>query len=340
MTFLPVRFRTRPVAALALFVLMVTTAALPPVASAAANSKTKKVWPTPKQYVELLGKGLDVDWAKTPSGESAYSAVAPQKFRTRGLGHVRIRVTTETKLSHIDRVVNDSLKAGLVPVLAYQADGFKNDPSDANLAAVVTWWKTAAKRYADISPKLSFDLIVEVTDALNNNQAQLNVLYEKTVAAIRVTNPKRMIFISPRVRSDPANLAELKIPSKANGYLAGEWHFYASGPSKTNAKKLWTTGSEAEKQLIRDKIALAQKWTANTGVPTWVGAWMAGNYNEGDDYTPEEQTVFATFTSCELDRARIPYAVNSDTKFYDRDANVWIDKLAPVLDAIIQPTCA
>ena len=29
-----------------------------------------------------------------------------------------------------------------------------------------------------------------------------------------------------------------------------EWHFYASGPDKTNEKKLWTTGTDAEKKLI------------------------------------------------------------------------------------------
>ena len=32
-----------------------------------------------------------------------------------------------------------------------------------------------------------------------------------------------------------------------------EWHFYASGPDKINEKKLWTTGTDAEKKLITDK---------------------------------------------------------------------------------------
>jgi hypothetical protein len=303
----------------------------------------KRAWPTPRQYVDSLGKGLDVDWAKDRKGIAAYSAAAPTAFRKRGLGHVRIRVTSEltaTQQRHIDRILSDSLKAGLVPILAYQADDFKNDPSNANLDRVVAWWSTAAKRYANVSPKVAFDLIIEVTDALNDNQPQLDALYEKTVTAIRISNPKRMIFISPRVRSDPANLADLKIPSQANGFLAAEWHFYASGPSKTNPKKLWTTGTDAEKQIIKDKIAAAQKWSASTGFPTWVGAWMAGNYNDGNDYSPAEQVVFATFTSCELDRARIPFAVNSDTKFFDRNKNAWIDELAPVLDAILRPACS
>ena len=69
-------------------------------------------------------------------------------------------------------------------------------------------------------------------------------------------------------------MSELKIPSAHNGYLMAEWHFYASGPDKINEKKLWTTGTDAEKKLITDKIQTALAWQQQTGIPTWVGAWM------------------------------------------------------------------
>lgn len=58
-----------------------------------------------------------------------------------------------------------------------------------------------------------------------------------------MTNPDRIIMISPRLRSDPNYLQ--KIPSAHNGYLMAEWQ-------------------------------------NQTGIPTWVGAWMPGNYNKGD----------------------------------------------------------
>ena len=44
-----------------------------------------------------------------------------------------------------------------------------------------------------------------------------------------------------------------------------EWHFYASGPDKINEKKLWTTGTDAEKKLITDKIQTALAWQQQTG---------------------------------------------------------------------------
>ena len=73
-----------------------------------------------------------------------------------------------------------------------------------------------------------------------------------------------------------------------------------------------------------------------TDIPTWVGAWMPGNYNDGDDYSIDEQVVFAEFMTASLVNAQIPFAVNSDTKFYDRKTNNWIDNMLPVFNAIFK----
>ncbi|MGL4818931.1 MAG: glycosyl hydrolase family 5, partial [Bacilli bacterium] len=112
------------------------------------------------------------------------------------------------------------------------------------------------------------------------------------------------------------------------------WHFYASGPSKTNPRKKWTTGTPAEKKLITDAIQSALAWQKKTQIPTWVGAWMSGNYNDGNHFSPLEQSRFAAFMRSELDKAKIPFAVNSDTKFYDREKNVWISEMRLVWKAI------
>ncbi|MDZ7935306.1 MAG: cellulase family glycosylhydrolase [Emticicia sp.] len=100
---------------------------------------------------------------------------------------------------------------------------------------------------------------------------------KKTVTEIRQKNPQRIIFISPVLRSAPENLKDLKIPTQHNNFLMAEWHFYASGPDKTNENKKWTTGTEAEKELIRNKIKIAKEWSTRTGILTWVDAWMPGN---------------------------------------------------------------
>ncbi|WP_408625490.1 cellulase family glycosylhydrolase [Crassaminicella thermophila] len=163
---------------------------------------------------------------------------------------------------------------------------------------------------------------------------KLNELYEKVVTEIRKISPTRIIIISPRIRSGADYLKELKIPTKSNGYIMAEWHFYASGPSKTNEKKLWTTGTEEEKQLITNKINIALEWQKNTGIPTWVGAWMPSNYNDGNDYSINEQVKFAKYMSKQLYNVGIPFAVNSDTKFYNREFNKWVEETQPVFESI------
>lgn len=178
------------------------------------------------------------------------------------------------------------------------------------------------------------DLIIEPSDAINKLPDRLNQLYEQTVDAIRESNPYRIIMIAPRLRSDPNYLSELVIPSKHNGYIMAEWHFYASGPDKTNEKKKWTDGNDNEKQLINDQIKTALNWQESTGVKVWVGAWMPGNYNKGNDYSVQEQAEFAAYMTSALTQAGIPFAVNADTKYYDAVNNEWIDEMKPVIKAI------
>ena len=63
---------------------------------------------------------------------------------------------------------------------------------------------------------------------------------------------------------------------------------------------------------------------------------MPGNYNDGDDYTIPEQVEFAGCMTDRLTAAGIPFAVNSDTKFYDREAGRWVEEMIPVRDRIYQ----
>ncbi len=282
---------------------------------------------TPVAYQKYLGKGLDVDWSKTTDGKEYYNEKTVIDFKNAGIDHVRIRIigpANEETFKYLDKQIDDCIKNGVIPVIAYQADEFKKNPSQENIDKVVKWWGTVAERYKDKSYLLAFNLIIEPSDNLNGKPDVLNNIYEQIVTEVRKTNPSRIIMISPMYRSDPTYLKDLKIPTKHNDYLMAEWHFYAAGPEKNNSKKQWTTGTKYEKQLITDKINIALKWQKETGIPTWVGAWMPGNYNTGNSYSIKEQIAFSNYMTTSLENANIPFAVNSDTKFYDRKTNKWI----------------
>ena len=186
---------------------------------------------TPAQYQSMLGSGLDVDWSKTSKGAVSYSKQAVKDFAEQGFSHVRIRVKDDISdrlLSQLSTQVNDCLENGVIPIIAYQAKEFKENPTLDNLNKTVKWWEGIAEHFKNYSDSLSFDILIECTDKLNKNQKMLNLLFENSVAAIRKSNPQRIVFISPIVRSSPENLKYLDIPTKANGYLMAEWHFYAS----------------------------------------------------------------------------------------------------------------
>ena len=296
---------------------------------------------TPQDYVMQMTVGVDVNWASFQKSINAYSAREPADFRAAGFDHVRIRTgrpATPDFLDYLERVVQDTLVAGLTPVLAY-APALNQDPSPAAVERAVAWWKAVAERFADYPPQLSFDLFIEPGKHMNDHLDVLRDYYRRALATVRQTNPTRVIFLAPRHAAHPEFLPELDGLFATDRYLAAESHFYASGPSKKKEKRLWTTGTAAEKALIEEQIKYAVSWRQRTGVPVWVGAWMPGNYNKGNDYTPAEQVVFTRYMACSLRAARLPYAVNADQKFYDINKNTWISEMKPVVQEIINPRC-
>jgi len=328
-----------------------------PTISRQPTSTTEAI--APYTYQKMLKVGMDVDWCKTKEGrfyahKSHQEGVnVPLLFKQRGLSHVRIRIkdsifSDPTLLQEIKDMVDDSVKAGITPIIAYQAHEFKDDPtSDEVLNGVVEWWKKVATTFKDYPYTIGYDLIIETTKEVKKHNDRLNLLYDRVTKAIRKIDPKRIVIVAPNKISNPYELPKLTVPIPTD-YMMVEWHFYAAGPKKHNPKKQWTTGTQREKKLITDKVDFAYNWSKEQSIPTWVGAWMANNYNEvnqnnklpdgapaGGEYSIEEQKVFARFMRESLVSRGIPYAVNSDTKFFNRKTNQWYGSMSGVLDVIL-----
>ena len=58
-------------------------------------------------------------------------------------------------------------------------------------------------------------------------------------------------------------------------------------------------------------------------MPLWVGAWMAGNYNKGNDFDMVEQAQFGSFMARALEHYDMPWSINAGNKFYDYWNYVW-----------------
>lgn len=294
----------------------------------------------PCDYQQMLKKGIDVDWwgRSEKNKYGAYSETAVKRFAQQGIKHVRFRLHhyhfTDEDFKRLFSQINTCMQNDLIPIIAFSAKPYKENPNVREHEKVVEWWKRMAEKCKNLSPMVSFNLIVEPSDQVKKDVEELNSLYEDCVTAIRKTNPKRIVFIAPPKLSHPEGLKDLKIPSMGYGYLMAEWHFYAAGPSKSNDKKRWTTGTAEEKQKIKKSIKVAVDWQKETGIYTWVGAWMPGAYNKDDNYSVKEQTEFASFMTQQLDKHGVPFAINADHHFYDYKAEQWIPKYKDLLNTI------
>lgn len=294
----------------------------------------------PRDYQQMLKKGIDVDWwgRSEKNKYGAYSETAVKRFAQQGIKHVRFRLHhyhfTDEDFKRLFSQINTCMQYELIPIIAFSAKPYKENPNAGEHEKVVEWWKRMAEKCKNLSPLVSFNLIVEPSGQVKKDVAELNSLYEDCVTAIRKTNPKRIVFIAPPKQSHPEGLKDLKIPSMGNGYLMAEWHFYAAGPSKSNDKKRWITGTAEEKQKIKKSIKVAVDRQKETGIYTWGGAWMPGAYNKDDNYSVKEQTEFASFMTQQLDKYGVPFAINADHHFYDYKAEQWIPKYKDLLNTI------
>ena len=76
---------------------------------------------TAAQYVQQLGVGMNVDWARTDRGIREFDPLVVRDYKAKGLTHVRIRVAgepTEARLIHLRKlpIRLTSIKKTPVPV--------------------------------------------------------------------------------------------------------------------------------------------------------------------------------------------------------------------------------
>ncbi len=310
---------------------------------------------TASEYVRLLGVGINVDWLTFRRVNEFYfmwrgeGINVPAVFRIAGFRNVRIRVSGDvvgnaSLLREVREVVDDCLRAGLIPVLTYTADEVRVNPTDSEAQEhFIRWWATVAEALRDEPYTLSYDLMIESSHNIRDYPGILNKLYAGAIEAIRKVDKFRVIILTAPDSSSPFHLNELKLPEWGK-YIIVEWHVYAGGPCPKKGVK-----EPYNKTLIREAIAAALNWSERTGVPTWVGAWRPNCYlkhgkQKLPDGAPEgilpeaEALNFTRFMAEELRRAGIPYDINADELFLNYETLNWYPSQERILEAALNPT--
>jgi len=278
------------------------------------------------QYQKNLGIGINADWANQPKDIEYYTSKIPKDFKKKGFNTVRLRIdfyqcrkdknnpkkriiqkrpyTDKEYLSIVKKMVNDCIANNLNVVLSYGACKYKENPSIQNENELINHWILLAKTFKNYPFTLSYDLIIEPGRRLNRKYDLLNDFYKKAYKAIRKIDKKRIIMWAPTRRSNPRFLSKTWYP-KNDKYIMAEWHMYAAGPKPDY------------KRVIPIKTKIAYQWSLKHHIPTWMGAWMPGNYNHGNTYTLKQQIKFSIFMIQNLAKYHIPFAINADKQFYN-----------------------
>ena len=297
-----------------------------------------------------MGIGVDVDWVNYPRIRSLYmewrsrGVNIPALFRQQGFTTARIRVsgdvTRDPRLLHdLETVVNDTLRAGMVAVIAYTGGGVMEEPWNRSAwRSFIDWWRTVAETFRNYPPLLAYDLVIEPSGPLGCSPELLSRLYNETIEAIRSIDPTRVIIVAAPCRSSPFMLRDLRV--RADNYTMGEWHIYASGP---RPKPPYYNTS-----LIDSAIKAAKQWMNKTGAPTWVGAWRPERYPKQKwmhhrcwdgslcpQTPPDTALKFTKEMATRLCAAGIPFAVNAGHHLLDYQRLQWYPTKRWIIDTIM-----
>lgn len=285
-------------------------------------------------YQKMLRLGIDVNWAQFSWLIKDYNSSFPKIFSDIGFKTIRLRFdftdkvlenfdNNKTKyLNYLKKIVNDCETSNLNVVLANGASEFKENPNDETLNNLINNWMFIAKGFKSYPYNVSYNFIIEPGKNLKQHNDLLNEFYQSLYSKIRSFDKKRILIWAPNYISNPYYLPQTWYP-KNDKYVMAEWHMYAAGPKE---------GYEDE---IPQKTKFAYDWSIKNQIPTWVGAWMPGNYNKGDTYTIYEQIKFSKLMINTLKKYHIPSAINADTQFFDYDNFKFREDRIEVLKTII-----
>lgn len=192
-------------------------------------------------------------------------------------------------MTRVETAVDKLIAKGFLVVLDMhhyrQLDG---DPLDANEASVavnvledrfVAMWSQIAERFRDRNDRLVFELYNEPHGRLNGEP--WNILAARGLAAVRVSNPWRVVVLGPTHWNNASDLAMLKIPFDAN--LVFTIHHYEPF-NFTHQGAEWiqpvlptgvTCCNTTQLAQIAAPLDIAKAWSKANRYPIFVGEFGA-----------------------------------------------------------------
>lgn len=236
--------------------------------------------------------------------------------------------------ARVGRAVDQGVRRGLNVVVNVHHYHEINRAPDDHAERFVALWRQIAAHFAGRGDRLYFELLNEPRDALD--AGRWNVLASRALAAIRESDPRRVVLVGSVAMNDVGALPELDLP--ADEHLMATAHYYApfefthQGAPWVEGSARWRGaewGGDSEREAVRRDLTRAASWARRKGVPLFIGEF--GTYKEAD---PAPRVEWTAFVRRECERLGIGWAYwdfATDFGVYDCDSRAWRQDLLNAL---------
>ena len=197
-------------------------------------------------------------------------------------------------------------------------------------------WNQLSHHYRNYPESVFFELLNEPHGDLHS--AAWNELAKLTLDLVRIENPNRTVILGPANWNGIEQLSELTLP-EADRNIIVTVHFYhpmefthQGAPWSTHGNRIgvqWQD-SEAERNLLVKKLAVAEEWALAHNRPIFLGEF--GAYDKGDMTSRARYTAFIARQAESYGWSWSYWQFDSDFILYDIDNDQWVE---PILRALI-----
>ena len=237
------------------------------------------------------GVNLGNGWEAPPgSWGIEYDVKDIDRIAEEGFDHIRVPVAWHYHLEN--EAIKPALLASLEPVLKralerkltvilnwHHFEDLCNEP-DKHRAAFAAGWKTVARHFKDWPPQLYLELLNEPNGALDNEV--LAAVHAEAIAAIRKTNPARILLANPPQWASVPGLDRFFLPDGDTRIIAS---IHSYEPFQFTHQRASWVGFQDLRGISYPgppprPVALPESLRDNTGLAAWLEAY---NTRKGSD---------------------------------------------------------
>lgn len=248
-----------------------------------------------------------------------------------GAGEIEPKV-----LERLDWVLDQAIRADLVPVLdEHDFTDCQSRPDDC-AAKVARFWTQLSARYAGRFPAAVFELLNEPGGQMT--APRWNALAAKLLGIIRANNPQRTVVVAAINSEDPQEVRKLELPARDRNIIASV-HYYkpiefthqgAEWSRKFSKLSGIDWGSDGDERKVVADLAMIDDWARSEGRPVYLGEF--GVYERANLDARVRYTAFLARTAERLGWSWAYWQFDHDFALFRPERDEWVK---PILDALL-----